>query len=51
MGDFSKKKIELLYDPPILLLGIYWGKKKNMKMKALIQKELMHPNAHAPQCS
>ena len=26
-------------------------KKKNMKMKALIQKELMHPNAHAPQCS
>ena len=24
----KKKKIELLYDPPILLLGIYWGEEK-----------------------
>ena len=38
----KKLKIELPYDPAILLLGIYLE-----KMKSLIQKRYMHPNVHS----
>ena len=41
-GDTSKKlKMELPYDPGILILGIY-----PKKLKALIQKEHKHPCVH-----